>query len=505
MHLELLTQQVISLLEMGETRKGIDKIVNYVEGRDELRHEFYEKAIQIKARYLRAKRQVSMQLIDDEAAYAVVEQVHIDIATLLVEMDEKLHPSHKSNRSTRSAGFTLGSGIAVGVTVLLVALLALFSGETSELPQNFCPIFEKDIAFKVLIIPLEKDVAINQHILFYFDTLSKAVNLPIAAKITNIPDVYPQNEKEIKALIGNCEAHLVIWEKEDELRYQFLNTDTIFQVPIFYPKDSLSINDWWMDSEVPAQGELATNDFALLKQLISLGLAWQQKTEAHALPNNKEQNTGKDFTAVQQMYLAQAFLSRKDTLKAIAALNDLLVVTNTYVPAHLNKSILMWKQKSYKNALEHINKAIALDTANLLAHYTKGWMLWELGQLEKASYYLKIADTLSLKGETQWIDFKNNIIMPLQRDIALQQLEINKSIREALTLIRQGTGDKNEHQNHLIRHYLALGDQNKAQALAKTVTTLETSTIKAIQNYLLSATGITDSTLLFWQTYKELL
>lgn len=137
MHLKLLTQQVTSLLEMGETRKGIDKIVDYVEGRDELRHEFYDKAIQIKARYLRAKRQVSMQLIDDEAAHAAVEQVHIDIATLLVEMDEKLHPSHKSNKSTRSAGFTLGGGIAVALRCFLLLCLHCFLAKL----QNYLKIF----------------------------------------------------------------------------------------------------------------------------------------------------------------------------------------------------------------------------------------------------------------------------------------------------------------------------------------------------------------------------
>jgi Flp pilus assembly protein TadD len=505
MHLELLIQQVNSLLEMGETRKGIDKIVDYVEGRDDLRREFYDKAIQIKARYLRAKRQVSMQLIDDEVASVAVEQVHMDIATLLVEIDEKLHPTRKSNKSTRSSGFTIGGGIAVIATVLLVALLALFSSETSELPQNFCLTFEKDVIFRVLIIPQEKDAVIAQHISWYCDTLSKAVNLSIVAQRTAVPNVYPQNAKEIEALIGNCDAHLVIWERNNKLQYQFLNTNILFQIPLFYPKDSSIIGSWIVDSNLPTQGELARNDFIMLKQLIVLGLAWQQRAEIYIQLNGKEQGQSKDVTLIQQMYLAQAFLSRKDTLKSIAALNDLLLVTGSYAPAHLNKSVLMWKQKSYKQALEHINKAIELDTINPLTHYTKGYMLWEIGQLEKASYYLKIADTLSSRAGAQWIDFKNNTIIPLQRDIALQQLEINKSIREVLTLLRQGTGDKNTHQNNLLRQYLALGDQNKAQALAKTIATLEAATIEAIQNYLLSATGIDESTLLFWQTYKELL
>ncbi len=500
MHLELLTQQVNSLLEMGETRKGIDKIIDYVEGRDDLRREFYGQAIQIKARYLRAKRQVSMQLIDDEVASVAVEQVHMDIATLLVEIDEKLYPSHKSKKSTRSIGFTIGSGIAVIVTILLVVLLALFSSETSGLPEHFCLTFQKDVIFKVLIIPQQKDEVMAQHISLYCDTLSKAVNLSIAAQISAVPNVYPQNAKEIETLIGNCDAHLVIWKKNNKLQYQFLNADTVFQIPLLYPKDSSSIGAWLIDSNLPAQGDITT-----LRQLFTLGLVWQQRAEAYIWINDKEQDQSKDFTVVQQIYLAQAYLSREDTSKAIATLNELLVETDAHAPAHLNKSVLMWKQKSYKQALEHINKGIELDAVNPLMYYTKGYILWEIGQLEKASYYLKIADTLSLKETAQWINFRNNTIMPLQRDIALQQLEINKSIREALTLLRQGIGDKNAHQNHLLRQYLALGDQEKAQALAKTITTLEVFTLEAIQNYLLSATGTNESTLLFWQTYKELL
>ncbi|NJK82794.1 MAG: hypothetical protein HC912_02265, partial [Saprospiraceae bacterium] len=412
MHLELLTQQVASLLEMGETRKGIDHIVNYVAGREELRPAFYDKAIQIKARYLRAKRQASMELIDEQVAHAMVEQVHMDIAHLLQDIQEKLHPSSQPIRRHK---FTVGGGIAAVITILLLALLALFSSETAESPVSCCPTFKKEAAFKVLLLPSGKNQPLHQRMLAYCDTLTNVSQFPIEAHLVPAPVPYPQHEQAVSALLGDCEAHLLIWEKGNTLHYQFLNTDSTFQVPLFYPKDSTTIAFWFSDSGVATQGELLAPYVTPLQQLIHLGLAWQQTTAFRPLLNPKAANTHQDFALVQPMYLAHALLSRRDTLGAIATLHALLLTQPPYAPAYLNQSLLVWQQHDYKNAIAHINQAIALDSLSPLAHYAKGWMLWEMGQLARASHHLKLADTLSLKAGAAWSDFRSQTVMPLQR------------------------------------------------------------------------------------------
>lgn len=509
-------KDIKSLIEQGKTKEATDALIEYLEGRQSTFGSFYNDAIQIKARYLRANRKLSMGLVKAEDADLVINQVNEACLQLLDRIEEKINipltppPTNPKNLTW----LWIGAGLIATMSLLFIFKQFQPDKPAPQLPA-YCPAFTEDTVFNVMILPFESldGTTSNLHKVVEqrFNLLADQFRLPINVGLGTINDNYPQRYEEANDLANECNAQLIIWgNKVDTLlvrRYKFVGLDSTFRLKLLTPGKGTSIEGIPTATNILTRGEVTQPiESELISLLLGVGSIRNGATAGVDLLKEIDINDSLDINAflMKEMHLAEDLLVHEKEQESVEVYDKVLEAHPNYFFARLNRGVLHWDQKEYYAALSDLTFAIQLKPQNVIAYFARGRTLFDMNQLGVAKEDIEQARLLSLKDSTNvlMINYRKDYILPLQVKINKQITAIQTEINELKGNLRNIETGKITLQNQLLQAYLKIGDQEKARALVQEMEAIDEATLSYIKDHY-AATKVSGrvETAAFWLAY----
>ncbi len=510
-------QQVKLLIKKGKTKEAIDLLIQLLEERQNIFPKFYNEAIQLKARYLRANRKLSMGLMKAEDADLIINQVNDACLQLLDNLQEKFDLSNVETAvPQRKKGWEWVVGSLTIAVLLLLAFYWLQQNKQSiKLPAH-CPPFEVDTNFNVMILPYESLTStassnVHQLIEQRFNLLADQFALPISIGLGKMIDAYPKRYEEANSLASECNAQLIVWGSEvDTLvitRYKFVGLDSTFKLKLLIPGKGTSIDGIETPTNILTKGEVTKPiEDELITLLIGIGSIRNNIAAGFDLLEQVKIDDTTDINAflMKEMHLAENLILKNDEAQSVVVYNKVLNAHPNYFFARLNRGVLHWSQGAEYKALSDLTIAIQLKPQNIIAHYSRGRVLFDMNQLGIAKLDVEKAKQLSLQDSTNTLTtkYRTDYILPLQVEINKQITDVQREINSLKSSLRNAEENILPLQNQLLQAYLKIGEQKKARTLVQEIKAIDNTTLSHIKDHYAAAkVSNRIETATFWLAY----
>ncbi len=431
-----LIREVKQLIGEAELEAALDKLAAFLE-KDDRYAGLGRTALHLRAEYRKTARDETRGVLSREDAKLSYNQLTDKLLSLLDDLEEGRTGSSIAGK--RKKGLPL---IAAGA--LAVLLIGGFFGyryfaqpsATAEFVEEgvkACPDFGAGKRFNILLLPFfdyrKQDlaahhVAIGQSLIDF----CRQQQIKASARIYQLdPTDYPIDDARVAAIGEDCkDARLLIWgtaeaESEDEqivqARYRFLNLGEKFAfAKLQYAGDS-SIDTVRSISSIATEGALTAGirqSILLLFGLIAhetqnfdASIAALEASDVQAIPDSSTQ-------LLRGMMLADNYLAKKDSAKALTAYDEVLEMHPNYSFARNNRALLLFRKGDYEAAAEDLSVHLGNKPEDTQARIARSAAYLKAEQLDKAKADLEEAKKSGAKDQL----------------IRKQEIELKEKIRE---------------------------------------------------------------------------
>lgn len=500
------SKQVEQLLQQGRTKEAINLLLDFLERREKESPELYKALIQIKARWLRAKRQRGMGIITAKKEEEVMVNLQQDVYVFLNWFNGK------SSIQSRAWWLKIPNYI-YGLVLLSVSLLTVLTWsftkqQVTQKANAHCPIFDETAEFNILLLPIEATsrtaLAKQQTVQEHFDLYIDSMNLSIDAAWSDLEmdsERYPTNAIAANEIARSCQAQMIVWADREFVHYQLNQEETVFGFYELYPGVGDTLMSRPISIAISSRAKVKRADFPNILNFL-LGTAANQiedySSAAQLMRTPLQDSSNVQMTIWKYLQLADSEMEVDNLTKAIEAYDYLLQVRPDLNALRMNRAVLSAQNAKYAAAFTDLSKLLTLDSTNIYAQYTKGRTLANMMQIGEAELVFKQLDSLLVLDSTQTNQtFKVDVLDKTLSDIAKRTYEIQRNLRLSRNTLRQYP-DNADLCNDVLQLLLQLGEDEKAFELLETVSSLDSASMQSIE-YRLLALQTTGQTNLFQQ------
>lgn len=454
------TQKIAAIKEKignADIEAAIQELLSFLE-KNPAYLEMHSDALQALSQYRNTKKQEAQGLITTEQARLSYNQVTNQVLNLL----EELQREEAAGRPRRR----LRPLLAGGLVVLLIAAGGAFWYFQREEPVDFCPDFDRQALFQIMLLPFYQpgagklDFETPDLLRVDFANFDAEYNLGLSPEPVGFEENqrrqftrkfhFPIANKEAERAGRNCEAKLVIWGYSDRgaagrgekftTNYKFIfpqQADSIgWRVQKLELAEGSQVTDISFRSNIATEGKLTGNLKEILRYLAGI-LSHEAGNLASAIAQLENLEVEGDSTGlVRDMMLADSYLGTGDTAKAESAYHRILDQHDNYWLGFHNLGMINLRKGNYQEAIANFDRRLALDSNKVDSRVGRAEAYLKLGKLPQARRDLEAAKQLQPENTTidrnlidvrQKIDLQEGIL----RD-SRDRLQNNPNDRQAL-------------------------------------------------------------------------
>lgn len=379
--------QVRKLIADADLKQALEVLVSFLEKEKGQFEDFTDSVIQLQAQYNRTKIDEVKGIISANEAQLKYNQINQKTLDLLELLDSGRSPKTTTNRIKQVLPY------AIGVVILGIVVTLFFfyqnNGDpvTPDTPVNntefTCPTFDPDSAFKILLLPFRPLAGglQNTHLAIQerFSDLQNQWKINADTEVLELDPadnkIYPGDYGEAANLGTGCRAQLIIWGTTEipvtgntitRTRYKFLESGERFSFKRLNIKEGSQIDTVTSLSQIAAQGIITEELENIMRLIFGLVAHEVNNSEAAIELLGDMKNVEEDTTLlIQQMALADSYLSTNRSDEALDSYNKVLEVHPDYGLALNNRGMLHLQKKAYAEATEDFSRNLALDSTNV--------------------------------------------------------------------------------------------------------------------------------------------
>jgi len=503
------TRRVEKLLLEGKTKEAIDQVLDYLECYNLEESSMYNEIIQIKAQFLRAKRRRSMGIVSAKREGELVEEVNMEIRYFLDYLNGK-SPMRKRTwwMKIPNYGYVLAMGSAF--------ILSLFTYHITQ--QNSkkeiladCPKFDLESEFNIVILPLDNEledtersmqIRVKERFDLYIDSMNLAISIGLSG-LSRSNERYPNNVMEASNIATNCDAQLILWADDQYVHYKFMDQDDFFEFYQLYPGNKGEFIPIPHTTLIATVGKIdrKSNPTVLNYLLGTAANQIEDYSSAVQLMRTPMKDSAQNIALLRSLQLADSEMEVNNATKAIDAYDMILDLRPEYDFARLNRSVLCMNAQRFEESIRDLNFLLDTNPNNSLALYTQGRVLAKMEQLKEAEFVFTKLNDLLLQDSTRYHnDVLQNIVRKTMSDLARKKYEAQKAGRIARQELRAAPEDSTL-QHLVLKHYIQLGEDGKAQKLLEDFIPTDPSILKMINARSLALEAVKENIMaLFWKS-----
>lgn len=455
--------EIKKLIAEGEIEKALERLLSFLE-RNSAYLNMHSDALQAMSQYKTTRREEAKGTISHEEArrsYSKITDLTLNILESLEQEDRAGHP--------QSRPWPLIAGIALIVLLAAGGAFWFFNQDQPAAPEEDWSCLEfSENEFSILCMPFKGSDSIDyvtpQNIREFFITFENDHRIPLdyqivslGSHITNNFNLFPPDFEFASKVGQDCGAQLVLWgrsEKRDQenkvvrTRYKFILPENGgFQMKKVTLKDTEGtfLDTLRFISNFATEGEIR-EQLSTVTQLILGIIAHETQQPQLAIEQLKNIESEDSVTTLaRDMFLADSYLSTRQTAEANAALDSVTKNHPEYWLGWHNRGLL-YLQKGYDSqgearenyfdmAIDDLNRRLMMkndDPESLLA---RGQAYLATEQLQKARQDLEKADSIQpqsplIRSKLKTVDREIEVQKTIRRD-ARNQLDRNPGDREA--------------------------------------------------------------------------
>ena len=378
--------QVRKLIAEADIKQALEVLVNYVEKEKGQFEDFTDSVIQLQAQFNKTKIEEVKGIIsanDAQLRYNQLNQKVLDLLELLSEGKPARAPK-PANNLKRMLPYAIAL-VAVGIIIGSIWVTRKGNQTPAEDDQVVaaelpCPTFEPDSAFKILLLPFRPLAGElqNTHLAIQerFGDLQNQWKINTDTEVLDIDatdnKIYPGDYKDASKMANTCAVQLVIWGTTEtpsdgntitRTRFKFLESGDRFAFKRLNIKEGSQVDTVSSLSLIAAQGVITERLENMIRLIFGLVAHEMDQSDAVIDLLAEIDDVDEDTTLlIQQMALADSYLSKKDSKKALESYNKVLEVHPNYGLALNNRGMLHLQEASYAEATEDFSRNLALDS-----------------------------------------------------------------------------------------------------------------------------------------------
>lgn len=376
--------QVRKLIAEADVKQALDVLVQYLEKEKGQFEDFTDSVIQLQALYNKTKLEEVKGIISSSDAQLRYSQLNQKVLDLLELLSAGKPAKSTGNKLKRILPFALGF-LILGAIIGVFFVNKNINPNDPVLPADTfkCPTFEPDSAFKILLLPFRPLAGglQNTHIAIQerFSDLQNQWKINTDTEVLSIDPldnrIYPGDYPEASKLARTCLAQLVVWGTTESpapgntitrTKFKFLDSGDRFSFKRLNIKEGSQVDTVSSLSLIAAQGiitEKLENSIRLIFGLVAHEMNQSEATiELLANIEELEEDTA---LLIQQMALADSYLSTNRSEEALDSYNKVLEVHPNYGLALNNRGMLFLKKEEYAEATEDFSRNLALDSSKM--------------------------------------------------------------------------------------------------------------------------------------------
>lgn len=407
-------QKVRKLVAEADLKQALEVLVQFLEKERGQFEDLTDSVIQLQSQYNKIKIDEVKGIISANDAQLRYNQLNQKILDLLEVLNsgKTLKSRNKTNSLKRILPFALVILIAGAV------LGVIFVNKKNTPPINdtafSCPKFEPDSAFKILLLPFRPLAGglQNTHLAIQerFGDLRTQWKINTDTEVLEIDvkdnKIYPGDYDDASKLGKNCIAQLIIWGTTElpssgdiitRTKFKFLESGDRFSFKRLNIKEGSQIDTVTSLSLIAAQGiitEKLENSMRLIFGLVAHEMS--QNEAAIELLGDMENVVEDTALLIQQMALADSYLSTNRSEEALDSYNKVLEVHPNYGLALNNRGMLFLQKEAYAEATEDFSRNLSLDSSKVDGDVlvARGEAFFKSNHLRKAKEDLSKASEL---------------------------------------------------------------------------------------------------------------
>lgn len=329
----------------------------------------HDEVVHTQARLSLIEKDVSAGVISFDDAKITRNQVTQQILAILDQLEEGEWIKQTKARTIKRSGWLIPALIIALIAVVgVVWQLSRLGSPVDPQATSFCPDYEEDTEFRVLILPYLYFVTqLNTHqaVRLKLGQLRDQYDIKLESEIYKDEaildgDNYPANSDEASVYGEQCQTQLIIWGTESVDNKQ--NRNIITSYKFLLEKDTfelskLKISDTSIDtiqsiSNILTQGKVTGEIEQTIKYLF--GVIKFEKGDLDAAIAELEQadlpETDTSGRIAVSMLLADCYVKKGDKEKAVDSYDKVLDIQPEYGLALNNRAVINYTNKQYERA-----------------------------------------------------------------------------------------------------------------------------------------------------------
>lgn len=466
-----------SFIANGRSLLALDEVLELLKTYQKSHPDYYNTALQLKARYLRANRKESVGLIDDSDAYSLKSVLDVELQVFIEDVDKLVLPRTPFFKSNK---FRITAFMALAAALILLTGFFLVNTTFFEDKFKFCKSFSDEAVLKILFLH-DGETAWEEEVEKSLKELKlQFPTLLVDGRLERI-NMDTQRINAIVQKARSCDIEQIILRKDGQLQVLALNPKSpMTTTKLLLPKEGnkfvkidysfTMLLDTTFSQTVEQILPIIFSDYAAffnentaaIKVLEKIPLDFQAQPE---------------FAAITALTLADIYMETDREVDAAYLYASILDYLPDHYIAKMNYATLQNGQGQHATAIEAFTTLVDQYENDLLPKYARANALLDAGIYTIAEQELiEVNASAMRRTDNRTNVFYTKLINPSELKLKQVRLSIQKNINELKRLSRKADSPLDSINNKLLVEYVKTEKFEEAVATAQAIITPTDST-----------------------------